>query len=184
MNIGRSLNLACTGDARRKRWLYGAIAGTALAIGLAAQFGSPPAVMLGDKMRPDAAEHVALKRGEEVGRRFARGVTLLNERQYAGAANELHRLLELAPEMPEAHVNMGFAMIGLQRYPVAKSFFEVAIQLRANQVNAYYGLALALQGAHDLPGAIGAMRSYVHLSQAGDPYLPKANAMISEWQKQ
>lgn len=121
-------------------------------------------------------------RDDEVKRRFAQGVELLNARQFEAAASELHRVLELAPRMPEAHVNMGFAMVGLQRYAMAKDFFTVAIDLNNHQLNAYYGLAVALEGLRDLPGALGAMRSYVHLSKADDAYLPKANAAIWEWE--
>lgn len=132
--------------------------------------------------RVDAAGHVAQKRKEELDRRFAQGVTLLNSRQYEAAASELHRVLELAPKMPEAHVNMGYAMIGVQRYPMARDFFTSAIELNTLQLNAYYGLALALEGLKDMPGALGAMRSYVHLSKPDDPYLVKANAAIWEWE--
>lgn len=132
--------------------------------------------------RVDAAGHVAQKRKEELDRRFALGVALLNSRQYEAAASELHRVLELAPKMPEAHVNMGYAMIGVQRYPMARDFFSSAIELNTLQLNAYYGLAVALEGMKDMPGALGAMRSYVHLSKPDDPYLPKANAAIWEWE--
>ena len=126
--------------------------------------------------------HVSQKRKEEINRRFAKGVALLNDKQFDAAASEMHRVLELMPQMPEAHVNMGFAMIGTQRYAMAKDFFTVAIDLNNKQLNAYYGLAVALEGLRDLPGALGAMRSYVHLSQADDAYLNKANAAIWEWE--
>lgn len=126
----------------------------------------------------------AVSRNDEIAQRFAKGISLLADRQYQAAAGEFHRVLELAPDMPEAHVNMGFAMIGLQRYDVARDFFNVAIDLRPSQTNAYYGLAEALEGLHDLEGALGAMRSYVHLSKKDDAFLVKANAAIWEWEEQ
>ena len=132
--------------------------------------------------RKDSTGHAAQKRKEEIDRRFSQGVTLLNAKQFEAAASELHRVLELAPQMPEAHVNMGYAMIGVQRYAMARDFFNVAIDLNNNQLNAYFGLAVALEGQHDLPGALGAMRSYVHLSKADDAFLRKANAAIWEWE--
>lgn len=132
--------------------------------------------------RQDASAHAAQMRDDEVKKRFAQGVALLSAKQFEAAASELHRVLELAPRMPEAHVNMGFAMVGLQRYAMAKDFFTVAIDLNNHQLNAYYGLAVALEGLRDLPGALGAMRSYVHLSKADDAYLTKANAAIWEWE--
>jgi cytochrome c oxidase subunit I len=120
----------------------------------------------------------------EIDSLFTQGVTLLNSRQYEAAANQLHRVLELAPKMPEAHVNMGFALLGLQRYEMARTSFENATALKRDQLNAYFGLAVALEGLRDLPGALGAMRSYVHLSKADDPYLRKANAAIWEWEEE
>jgi len=130
-----------------------------------------------------AMPHGQLPR-DELAQRFANGASLLAARQYQAAAGEFHRVLELAPRMPEAHVNMGFAMIGLQRYDIARDSFNVAIDLRPSQTNAYYGLAEALEGLHDLEGALGAMRSYVHLSKKDDAYLAKANAAIWEWEEQ
>jgi cytochrome c oxidase subunit 1 len=125
--------------------------------------------------------HAARARAAEVARRFAAGTALLNARQFQPAASELHRVLELAPKLPEAHVNMGYAMIGLQRHTLARDFFDSAILLNVNQRNAYFGLAVALEGIGDLEGALGAMRSYVHLAGEQDPYLRKANAAIWEW---
>ncbi|MGE5650115.1 MAG: cbb3-type cytochrome c oxidase subunit I [Bacillota bacterium] len=129
-----------------------------------------------------ALRHAAQKRKEEVDIMFSDAVAALNARQYEVAVEALHRVLALVPQMPEAHVNMGFALIGLQRFDRARDSFEAAIDLRNSQVNAYYGLAIALEGLHDLPGALGAMRAYVHLSKPDDPYLAKANSAIWEWE--
>ncbi|RZI42014.1 hypothetical protein EGT07_15555 [Herbaspirillum sp. HC18] len=127
-------------------------------------------------------EHVRQKRDEEVAREFAEGVRLLSAKQYEEASSALHRVLELAPQMPEAHVNMGFAMIGLGKHEMARDFFEAAISLRSTQMNAYYGLAIALEGIGDLEGALGAMRTFAHRMDAGDPFLAKANAAIAQWE--
>jgi len=130
----------------------------------------------------DAAGHAAQMRKAEIEQRFNRGVTLLNEKKFDAAASEWHRVLALAPQMPEAQVNMGFAMLGVERYAVARDFFDTAINLNTRQFNAYYGLAMALEGLGDLPGALGAMRSYVHLNKAEDAYVVKARAAIWEWE--
>jgi hypothetical protein len=127
-------------------------------------------------------EHVQAKRKEEIDRKFGEGVRLLAGGEYQAAASALHRVLEMAPAMPEAHVNMGFAMIGLEKYAFARDFFEAALELRTEQMNAYYGLAIALEGMGDLEGALGAMRTFVHRSDANDPFVRKANAAIWEWE--
>ena len=126
--------------------------------------------------------HSREKTGIEIKQRFQQGVTMLHSRQYEHALTAFHRVIELAPDMPEAHVNAGFALIGLERYAVARDFFEGALALRKDQVNAYYGLAEALEGMHDLPGALGAMRTYLHLAPANDPYRRKAESAVWEWE--
>jgi len=128
------------------------------------------------------AEHAREKAETEIRQRFQQGVTMLNDRQYEQALTAFHRVLELAPDMPEAHVNTGFALIGLGRFAVARDFFEGALALRKDQVNAYYGLAEALEGLNDLPGALGAMRAYLHLAPANDPYRRKAESAVWEWE--
>ena len=61
--------------------------------------------------------------------------------------------------------------------------FQTAIDLRPTQVNAYWGLAVSLEGLCDIAGAMGAMRTYVHLAPADDPFLIKANAALWEWEQ-
>jgi tetratricopeptide (TPR) repeat protein len=117
-----------------------------------------------------------------VKQRFSQGVVMLHAREYEHAATSFHRVLELAPDLPEAHVNMGFALIGLERFAAARDFFESALALKRDQANAYYGLAVALEGLSDAPGAIGAMRTYLHLTRADDPYGRKAQAALWEWE--
>lgn len=62
-------------------------------------------------------------------------------------------------------------------------FFESAIALRRQQVNAYYGLAIVLDELNDRPGAIGGMRTFVHLSKPdNDPCQRKAQAALWKWE--
>ena len=119
----------------------------------------------------------------EVADRFRQGVVMLHARQHGHALTAFHRVLQLEPRMPEAHANMGFALLGLGRPAQARDFFESAIELRREQMNAYYGLAVALEALSDVNGAIGAMRTYTHLARDDDPYLPKARAALWEWEQ-
>jgi predicted Zn-dependent protease len=115
--------------------------------------------------------------------RFNQAVVMLHAKQYDHAATALHRVLVLAPQMPEAHVNMGFALLGLQRAAEARAFFDGALALRPEQANAYYGLALAWEAQGDRAMALGAMRSYVHLGRHESPaHLARARAALWEWQ--
>ncbi len=132
----------------------------------------------------DPGAHADQRRKAEIELRFQQGVVMLHAKQYEYAMTAFQRVLELAPDMPEAHVNMGYALIGLKRFAAARDFFDSATTLRPDQVNAYWGLAVALEGLGDLHGALGAMRTYVHRTKPDDPFRRKAEAAIWEWEAQ
>lgn len=128
------------------------------------------------------AEHAREKTVSEIRQRFDEGVLMLNDKKYEQALKAFHRVLELSPDMPEAHVNAGFALNGLGQFAVARDFFEGAIELRKTQLNAYYGLAEALAGLQDYPGALGAMRTFLHLASLDDPYRHMAESAARQWE--
>lgn len=128
------------------------------------------------------ARHVREMKLREIDQRFTQGTAMLHAKRYDHALTAFHRVLQLDPALPEAHVNAGFALLGLERHEAARGFFAAAIELRPGQVNAYYGLALVLEKMNDLPGARGAMRTYVHLAPRDDPYRRKAEAALWEWE--
>jgi tetratricopeptide (TPR) repeat protein len=133
---------------------------------------------------PAASLAPRLPHQAEVQRHFDQAVVMLHARQYEHAATALHHVLQLAPTLPEAHVNMGYAMLGLKRPQAARDFFDSATALKPDQANAYYGLALAWEAAGDLPMATGAMRSYLHLARAERPeHLSRARAALWEWEQ-
>jgi tetratricopeptide (TPR) repeat protein len=114
---------------------------------------------------------------------FDTAVLLLHARQFEPAAAGFARVLELAPRLPEAHVNLGFAQLGQQRPGPARTTFENAVGLNPAQANAYYGLAMAHEGLGDLELALGAMRTYLHLARAeNESHLRRARAAIWEWE--
>lgn len=106
---------------------------------------------------------------------------MLHMRQYEYALMAFHQVLALAPELPEAHVNMGFALMGLEQWKQARDFFESAIELRRDQMNAYYGLAMSLDALGDRAGAMGAMQTYLHRAPPEDAFRTKAEAALWEW---
>ena len=121
-------------------------------------------------------------RDAEIAERFQQGVMMLHAEKYEYAVAALHRVLELSPKMPEAHVNMGFALHGQGHHAAARDFFYSAIELHPNQANAYWGLAISLEALCDIRGAIGAMRTYVHLENPTSQYLSRARAALWEWE--
>ncbi|KAF0192443.1 MAG: hypothetical protein FD165_1068 [Gammaproteobacteria bacterium] len=146
----------------------------------AASAHAPPTATVDAKLDP--AGHASQLAQHEIDTRFLQAVAMLHAKQYDNAITALHRVLLLAPRMPEAHVNMGFALIGAQRYDAARDFFQTAIDLRPYQANAYWGLAVALEQLADLEGALGAMRAYIHLAKPDDPYVRKARSALWEWE--
>ncbi len=156
------------------------LGGGVLAVVMEGSGGAGPRVEASARVDPTA--HADARRRVEIALRFEQAVVMLHAKRYEHAITALHRVLELSPQMPEAHVDMGYALLGLGRYAAARDFFESALALRPAQHNAYYGLAIALDELKDLAGAVGAMRTYVHLAKADDPYLRKANAALWEWQ--
>lgn len=138
---------------------------------------------INDGGRADLKAHVDQKRGEEIDLRFKQGVVMLHARQYEHAATAFHRVLLLAPTMPEAHANLGFAMIGLKRYKEALDFFDGATALNRNQLNAYYGMAEAYEGLGDYRGALEAMEAWLHRANADDPFRRRAESAVWEWRE-
>ena len=122
------------------------------------------------------------ERERRITERFQQAVALLHAKQYDYAIMALDAVLEMAPDMPEAYVNMGFAFIGLEEYGPATKAFERAIDLRLNQYNAFYGMAVALEGLGEYEAALGAMRSFIHLAPPDDPFITKARAALWEWE--
>lgn len=121
---------------------------------------------------------------DELRRHFDAAVLLLHARRFEEAEVLLRRTAELAPTLPEAHTNLGFALLGRGQPAQARAAFEQALALRAGQANAYYGLALAHESLGDLELALGAMRSYLHLGRGeSEEHLRRARAALWEWEE-
>ena len=114
--------------------------------------------------------------------RFQQGVAMLQARQFEYAATAMHDVLTIYPALPEAHVNMGYALLGLGDAQAAADFFHSATDLRPSLHNAYYGLALAEMDAGNDRAALAAMQSFAHRAEEGDRYLPRAQEIIWELQ--
>ncbi len=113
---------------------------------------------------------------------FQSAVGLLHTRHYEPAMQSFSEIVKRAPWMPEAEVNLAYALMGMERYADAQLHFERALALNEQQLNAYYGLAISMELQGDLDSALGAMRVYVHLAEKDDTHLRKAWAAIWEWE--
>ena len=135
------------------------------------------------KRDPNANSQVPLTPEQAlVKERFEQAVFLLHGGQYQYAIKALDQVIQFAPKLPEAYVNMSYAYLGLKEYDTTMSAFAKAIDLKPDQANAYYGMAEVLGEKKDLELALGSMRTFIHLSQPDNPYLPKARAALWEWE--
>ncbi|MCG7882900.1 MAG: tetratricopeptide repeat protein [Candidatus Thiodiazotropha endolucinida] len=140
------------------------------------EIGKPAAKVEMERETPQAMEQSPL---DDL---FLNAVGLLHTRHFEPAVHSFNRLVELAPWMPEAEVNLAYALMGMGQYAEAQHHFNHALVLNDRQLNAYYGLAISLEQQGDLDSALGAMRVYVHLAADDDPYRRKAWAAIWEWE--
>lgn len=123
------------------------------------------------------------KRLAEITSRFEQAVVMLHAKQYEHAVTALHRVMALSPRMPEVYVNMGYAKLGQELPREALVFFETATELKPEQANAYWGMAVALEKSGDLAGALGAMRTFIHLSPGDDNFARRARSALWEWEE-
>jgi tetratricopeptide (TPR) repeat protein len=117
---------------------------------------------------------------------FAGAVEHMQQGRHQQALALWHRALLMAPEVPEIQVNMGFSLFELGQYAAARDFFVNAMEQNSFQANAYYGLALSSEKMGDLEGALGAMRTYIHLAAGGedDRFVRRARSALWEWEAQ
>ena len=122
--------------------------------------------------------------GDEQARRahqsFQQGVAMLQAGHFDHAITAMHEVLAAYPALPEAHVNMGFALLGAGEPGAAADFFDSATDLRPTLHNAYYGLALAERENGDDKAALAAMQAYAHLAAEDERHLPRAKEFIWE----
>ena len=112
---------------------------------------------------------------------FDDSAQLIQIGHYQQALTKMHELIKANPYIAEAHANLGFIMLSLGRVTQAERSFNYALDLKPQQANAYYGLALTAEARDDLVVAISAMQTFIHMRN-DDNYLAKARAAIWNWQ--
>ncbi len=142
-----------------------------------------PAREITSEQQPAVPLSAEEKRIAEITTRFEQGVVMLHAKEFEHAATAFHRVMELSPRMPEVYVNMGYAKLGQALPHEALLFFETATRLKPEQANAYWGMAVALESSGDLAGALGAMRTFLHLSPGNDNFARRARSALWEWEE-
>ncbi len=140
----------------------------------------------GSTALPVPTSTIEMNGDERLPQLFSAAVEHMQQGSYQRALDLWHKALLLAPDIPEIKVNMGFSLYELGEYATARDAFIDAMEQNAYQANAYYGLAIASEKMGDLEGALGAMRSYIHLAVAGDDdrFMRRARSALWEWEAQ
>jgi len=113
---------------------------------------------------------------------FEAGIAHLRQGDAHSAAQAFETARRANPHAPEVYVNLGFAYLELNQPAASRAVFEQANTIAPGQVNAYFGLAEALDALGDVEGAMGAMRTYLHLAPGDDPFRRRAMSALWEWE--
>ena len=124
--------------------------------------------------------------GQDLDQLFELAVRHMQSGEYQDAMKLWHQILLLDSGIAEVKVNMGFTLYELGNFSAARDFFVSAMEQTPYQANAYYGLALVSEEAGDLEGAMGAMRSYIHLASRAEEerFIRHARSALWEWESQ
>lgn len=122
------------------------------------------------------------RKWEQIEAHFQRGLTMMHAGEHLLAAKAFSEVLKLDEGVVDARVNLGFCFVGMAAWHEAFLEFQTAIAMRPEQANAYYGTALVLYELNDAEGALGNMRTYVHLAGENAPFQQQAMRSILAWE--
>lgn len=128
------------------------------------------------------AEHALPEGRSDFAAAFRAGLRNFRKGDAHAAARAFEKALAIRPHAVQARVNLGFAYVAMDRPAAARHLFARAIEIAPMTANAYYGLGEALEAEGEISGAMGAMRSFLHLSEDSDPFRRRARAALWEWE--
>ena len=111
-----------------------------------------------------ALETEAMKRRDRAGTYVNRGVIKMRRQDYGSARRDFDLAVKLQPDLGEAYVNRGGALVGLKRYMEALLEIDKGLALETEEPEkAYYNRGLANEGLADLKAAYLDYRRAVEL---------------------
>ncbi len=113
---------------------------------------------------------------------FEYGSRALRQDDAKAALIALENARRLRPKIPKVHVNLGFVYLALAQPAAARSSFLKSIELNPNQSDAHYGLAESADKLGNFDEALGAMRTYLRLTDSRAPHRSRAESAVEEWQ--
>lgn len=130
----------------------------------------------------DPLSHARTQLDNQRAQLFNDAIQLMQFKHHDAAVIQWHKFIASYPSIVEAHVNLGFSFIALKEWDFAKAALEHALDVRAEQANAYYALALIAEERGEWETALGNMRTYLHLRD-NDAFASKARAAIWVWEE-
>lgn len=114
----------------------------------------------GAEMRQVYAEQNAANSAREL---YNGGITAMENRNYTKAIGLFKSVLELSPDMMEAHFNLGvcYGVKGNKKSQI--HHFEEAIRLKPDMTDAHYNLGIAYSDARMYPQAIAELKRAIEL---------------------
>jgi predicted O-linked N-acetylglucosamine transferase (SPINDLY family) len=90
------------------------------------------------------AQEAAPDSGAGAEARYARAVALMEREDYEAALEELERLRDLAPDLPQAHYSLGYILRHTGRIGEALAAYRRALELRPGHADTYSNLLVTL----------------------------------------
>ena len=133
----------------------------------------------------DALKSEQMDRNDMASTWVNRGILEMSRERYKNARGNFKEALNLIPKLPEAHVDMGSALINLQDYAQGAKETELGLQLGSHEPErGYYNLGIAYEEMGDLQKAY---ENFRHASELApdwqDPQKQMARFTVKEVQK-
>jgi tetratricopeptide (TPR) repeat protein len=98
----------------------------------------------------------------EAAERFNRALQLQRAGSLAEAAEEYRRVVALAPDMPEAHANLGVVLANSGQFEEAVKAYQTALRLAPSLKPVELNLGIAHYRAGHFDQAVGVLDAYLH----------------------
>jgi tetratricopeptide (TPR) repeat protein len=134
----------------------------------------------------DALKSSQMDRNDMASTWVNRGILEMSRERYKNARGNFKEALNLIPKLPEAHVDMGSALINLQQYAEGAKETELGLQLGSHEPErGWYNLGIAYEELGDLQKAYDSFRHAAELAPGWqDPQKQMARFTVKEVQKQ
>ena len=133
----------------------------------------------------DALKSAKLDRIDMASTWVNRGILEMSRERYKNARGNFKEALNLIPKLPEAHVDMGSALINLQDYAEGVKETELGISMGSHEAQrAYYNLGIAYEAMGDLQKSYDSYRKAADIDPAwDDPKKQMARFTLQQAQK-